>query len=58
MIKCGKKIDSEQAMAAARRSVNFWATIDGDKLAKVGFKEKEMDLVGREISPPHIHRLK
>jgi len=25
---------------------DFWATIDGNKLAQVGQREKEMDLVG------------
>ncbi|MCU5774050.1 hypothetical protein N5923_05865 [Erwiniaceae bacterium BAC15a-03b] len=46
MIKQTKKIDSEKAMAAAKRSVDFWATIDGNKLAKIGQNEKDMDLVG------------
>ncbi|WP_447849290.1 hypothetical protein [Escherichia coli] len=33
-------------MASARRSLDFWASIDGNKLAKVGQKEKDMDMVG------------
>lgn len=48
MIKQSKKIDSAKAMAAAKRSIEFWATIDGNKLAKVGQNEKDMDLVGPE----------
>lgn len=41
-----KKIISAEAMAAAQRSEDFWSTIDGDKLAKVGLLDKDMDLVG------------
>lgn len=48
MIKQTKKIDSIKAMAAAKRSVDFWSTIDGSKLAKVGQSEKDMDIVGPE----------
>lgn len=46
MIKQNKKIDSVKAIAAAKRAADFWATIDGSKLAQVGQREKEMDLVG------------
>ena len=46
MIKQNKKIDSVKAMAAAKRATDFWATIDGNKLAQVGQREKERDLVG------------
>lgn len=46
MIKQTKRIDSDKVMAAAKRSLDFWATIDGNKLAKVGQNEKEMDIVG------------
>ncbi|NIC29180.1 hypothetical protein [Serratia plymuthica] len=46
MIKEAKKIDSEKAMVAAKRTLDFWASIDGRKLAKVGLTEKEMDIVG------------
>lgn len=46
MIGQSKKIDSAKAMAAAKISLKFWATIDGKKLSKVGQYEKEMDLVG------------
>lgn len=45
MLKQMKKIDSSIAMVATQRSLDFWATIDGNKLATSGFKEKEMDLV-------------
>ncbi|KDE33505.1 hypothetical protein AW40_26970 [Kosakonia radicincitans UMEnt01/12] len=41
-----KIIDKAKAMAAAQRSEDFWSTIDGDKLAKVGLLDKDMDLVG------------
>ncbi|TCL05792.1 MULTISPECIES: hypothetical protein [Sodalis] len=53
MIKQTKRIDSDKAMAAAKRSLDFWATIDGNKLAKVGQKEKEMDIVGprKKVKP-------
>lgn len=46
MVEQSKKIDSAKAMAAAKRSVKFWGSIDGNKLAKIGQKEKDMDLVG------------
>lgn len=46
MIKQNKKIDSVKAIAAAQRAADFWATIDGNKLARVGEREKKMDLVG------------
>lgn len=49
--KClATKISAEKANAAAQRSVDFWAKIDGSKLAKVGLKEKDMDLVGQPKS--------
>ncbi|HDC4315987.1 hypothetical protein NOX27_23965 [Enterobacter kobei] len=46
MIKQNKRITSEKAMAGAKRSLDFWSSIDGNKLAKVGQKEKDMDMVG------------
>ncbi|MEG5552170.1 hypothetical protein UXO11_21555 [Enterobacter wuhouensis] len=46
MIKQNKRITSEKAMAGAKRSLEFWSSIDGAKLAKVGQKEKGMDMVG------------
>lgn len=48
MIKHAKKIDSEKALAASKRALEFWASIDGNKLAKVGLKEKEMDILGKK----------
>jgi len=33
-------------MAAAQRTLDFWTALDGDKLADVGRKEREGDLVG------------
>lgn len=41
-----KIINKVEAMAAAQRSEDFWSAIDGDKLAKVGLLDKDMDLVG------------
>lgn len=41
-----KIINKAEAVAAAQRSEDFWSTIDGDKLAKVGLLDKDMDLVG------------
>ncbi|HCR0386801.1 hypothetical protein [Enterobacter kobei] len=46
MIKQNKKITSDKAMAAAKLSLDFWTSLDGNKLAKVGQKEKDMDMVG------------
>ncbi|MCB5948624.1 hypothetical protein [Enterobacter sp. TCD1-1] len=46
MIKQNKKITPDKAMAAAKCSLDFWTSIDGNKLAKVGRKEKDMDMVG------------
>ncbi|EPT8338439.1 hypothetical protein [Enterobacter hormaechei] len=46
MIKQNKRITSDKAMAAAKCSLDFWTSIDGNKLAKVGRKEKDMDMVG------------
>lgn len=46
MIKQHKRVTSNQANTGAKRSLDFWASIDGKKLAKVGLKEKEMDIVG------------
>ncbi|KFC79419.1 hypothetical protein [Ewingella americana] len=50
MTQQATKISAEKANAAAQRSVDFWAKIDGSKLAKVGLKEKDMDLVGQPKS--------
>ncbi|SEK90357.1 hypothetical protein [Kosakonia sp. MUSA4] len=46
MITQKKKIDSVKAMAAAKRSEDFWSAIDSNKLAKFGKNNKEMDIVG------------
>lgn len=46
MIKQQKRITSDKAIAGAKRSLDFWASIDGNKLAIVGQKEKDMDMVG------------
>jgi len=46
MLKQTKQIDRVKAKAAAKRSLDFWAAIDGSKLAKIGQKEKDMDLIG------------
>ncbi|CCG87939.1 hypothetical protein [Erwinia piriflorinigrans] len=56
MLKQIKKIDSSAAMVATQRSLDFWATIDGNKLAKSGLKEKEMDLVGPRKMEKAIHQ--
>lgn len=48
MIKQRKKVDSVKATAAAKRAIAFWATLDGDTLAKIGLQEKDRDLVGPE----------
>lgn len=48
MIKRTKKFDADKAMAAAKRSLDFWGTVDGTRLAKVGNNEKEMDIIGPE----------
>jgi hypothetical protein len=48
MIKKGEKFDYAKAVAAAKLSIEFWAAIDGNKLAKVGKNEKDMDVVGPE----------
>jgi hypothetical protein len=50
MTQQATKISAEKANAAAQRSVDFWTKIDGNKLAKVGLKEKDMDLVGQPKS--------
>jgi hypothetical protein len=46
MIGKSKKFDSATVMVAAKRSVEFWTTIDGNELARIGQNEKDMDLVG------------
>ncbi|EKN4847057.1 hypothetical protein ACONXG_000572 [Yersinia enterocolitica] len=53
MNKQHKKITSDKAIAGAKRSLDFWASIDGNKLAKVGLKEKDMDMVGpkKNVTP-------
>lgn len=53
MIKQHKRITSDKAIAGARRALDFWASIDGNKLAKVGQKEKDMDMIGpkRGVKP-------
>lgn len=56
MIIQRKKITSDKAIAGARRSLDFWTSIDGNKLAKVGKNEKDMDIVGpkKGIKPVSI----
>lgn len=46
MIKQHKKINKDSAMAAAQKSLDFWTAIDGSKLATLGRREKDMDIVG------------
>ncbi|WLS77689.1 hypothetical protein Q3V30_14535 [Erwinia pyri] len=46
MIKPAKKIQSVRAIAAIKSTTEFWTSIDGEKLSRVGLKEKESDLVG------------
>jgi len=48
MINQSKKIDSSRAMTEGKRSVAFWSSIDGAKLAGVGFAEKDADVIGPE----------
>ena len=36
----------DKTVAGTRCTLNFWASIDGKKLAKVGQKEKYMDVIG------------
>ncbi|WP_238085194.1 MULTISPECIES: hypothetical protein [Pseudescherichia] len=48
MIKQTKKFDADKATAAAKRSLDFWGTVDGTRLARVGHNEKEMDILGPE----------
>lgn len=45
------KIDAESLQAAIKRVSDFWATIDGDKLAQLCLEEKDMDLIGRKKDP-------
>lgn len=46
MEKHHRKMTSDKAMAGTRCALEFWASIDGSKLAKVGQQEKSMDVVG------------
>ncbi len=46
MTKQHKKIDKNKAMTAAKKSLDFWTAIDGSKLATLGYREKEMDIIG------------
>lgn len=46
MTKQHKKIDKNKAMTAAKKSLDFWTAIDGSKLATLGRREKEMDIIG------------
>lgn len=41
-----KVINKEHAMQAAQNAEDFWSRIDGEKLTKLGLKEKDMDLIG------------
>lgn len=45
------KVDADNVAVAAQCAVEFWATIDGNKLARVGQKEKDMDIVGTTKRP-------
>lgn len=45
-----KVINKEQAKQSEQKAEEFWSNIDGEKLAKVGLKDKEMDLIGRKKS--------
>ncbi|KNA26136.1 hypothetical protein ACO03_20735 (plasmid) [Pantoea ananatis] len=46
-----KIINKAEVMAAAQRSEDFWSAIDGDKLAKVGLLDQDMDLLGPRRKP-------
>ena len=46
MEKHHRKMTPDKTMAGTRCTLNFWASIDGKKLAKVGQKEKYMDVIG------------
>ena len=45
-----KVINKEQAKQSAQKAEEFWSSIDGEKLAKVGLKDKEMDLKKKKKS--------
>lgn len=45
------KIDVKTIQATVERLTEFWATIDGDKLAQACLKMKDMDLVGPKKEP-------
>lgn len=55
MIKQSKKVDRDKAVAAAKSAIDFWATIDGNKLASVCRKEKLVELIG-PLKEPEITR--
>lgn len=55
MIKQSKKVDRDKAVAAAKSAIDFWATIDGNKLASVCRKEKFVELIG-PLKEPEITR--
>ncbi|WP_312973163.1 hypothetical protein [Atlantibacter sp.] len=42
------KIDPKNLQAAIKRVSDFWATIDGEKLAQLCLEEQDMDLIGRK----------
>ena len=46
MIKHHKKINKDKAMTAAQKSLDFWMAVDGSKLATLGRREKDLDIVG------------
>lgn len=46
-----KKINREKAIAKANASEEFWSTIDGDKLAELGYQEKDADMIGKTLFP-------
>ncbi len=48
MIINHKKIDAVDVRASAKRTLAFWSTIDGRKLAAIGQNEKSMDIIGPE----------
>lgn len=46
MTKIIVNVDRAKMQAAAKRAMDFWGSIDGAKLAKLGQKDSEMDIVG------------
>lgn len=46
-----KVINEEHAIQAAQNAEDFWSRIDGEKLAQLGLKDKNMDLLGPKKEP-------